>query len=116
MFHSLLTVSPHFLVSLSVPTRVLLPCWYKPSLPEDLLLPTSVSLRTAEGGCRERKIYVFIKPCQGEWGSHTQKNEDTTEQGFDVYAEWTEERDSRAPRGAQVTGSSFPQWCKHLQQ
>lgn len=35
---------------------------------------------------------------------------------LDVNAEWTEERDSRAPRGAQVTGSSFPRRRQHLQQ
>lgn len=35
---------------------------------------------------------------------------------LDVNAEWTEERDSRAPRGAQVTGSSFPRGRQHLQQ
>lgn len=34
----------------------------------------------------------------------------------DVNAEWTEERDSRAPRGAQVTGSSFPRGHQHVQQ
>lgn len=45
-----------------------------------------------------------------------QSRTDTVIPLLDVNAEWTEERDSRASRGAQVTGSSFPWWCQHLQQ
>lgn len=50
-----------------------------------------------------------------EWWE-VQSRTDTVIPLSDVNAEWTEERDSGAPRGAQVTGSSFPWWRQHLQQ
>lgn len=87
----------YLLVCLSVHTRILLPCWCKPSVPEDLLIPISVSPGRAEGSCGAIKIYVFIKPGQGEWGSRTQKNEDPTEQGlgsWDGRESWDPSRSS----------------------
>lgn len=93
------------------------------------------------GGTREAKLEVWVgteAPCQASghefgtveckgfrgfrglgteqvwWGM--QSRTDTVIPLSDVNAEWTEERDSGAPRGAQITGSSFPWWRQHLQQ
>lgn len=58
----------------------------------------------------------FGNPATGQEWREMQSKTDLLIPLLDVNAEWTEERDSRAPRGAQVTGSSFPWGRQHFQQ
>lgn len=71
-------------------------------------------LEFATAECQGCRAFGSLGAGQG-WGE-MQSRTDLAIPLLDVNAEWTEERDSRAPRGAQVARSSFPRWRQHLQQ